>query len=45
VEAFSLEAGRWILAGTYDDEATAAIPPFEAIELEVGCLFLPRQSA
>ncbi|MDD9940564.1 MAG: Uma2 family endonuclease [Myxococcales bacterium] len=44
VEAFTLKQGRWILADSYDDQATAAIPPFEAVELEVGRLFLPRPS-
>ena len=45
VEAFTLEGNRWVLADSYDDEATAAIPPFEAVELEVGRLFLPRTGA
>lgn len=42
VEAFALESGRWVLVGSYDDATTAAIPPFEAVELQVGRLFLPR---
>lgn len=42
LEAFELQKGRWVLAGSYDEDTTAAIPPFEAIELEVGRLFLPR---
>jgi len=42
LEAFTLEAGRWVLSGSYDDTATAAIAPFDAVELEVGRLFLPR---
>jgi Uma2 family endonuclease len=41
-EAFALENGRWLLAGSVDEVAVAAIPPFEAIELEVGRLFQPR---
>ena len=45
IEAFALETGRWVLAGCYDDECTAAIPPFEAVKLEVGRLFLPRTGA
>ena len=44
LEAFELQAGRWVLTGSYDDGVTAAIAPFEAIELEVGCLFLPRET-
>lgn len=43
LEAFSLENGRWILGGSYDDHDSASIPPFQAIELEVGRLFLPRK--
>jgi Uma2 family endonuclease len=42
LEAFALEGGRWIDAGSFDDTALARIAPFEAIELEVGRLFLPR---
>ncbi|MGF1465183.1 MAG: Uma2 family endonuclease [Sandaracinaceae bacterium] len=42
LEAFALEAGRWVLEGTYDESASARIPPFEAVELPVGRLFLPR---
>lgn len=43
LEAFNLESGRWILAGSYDDHDSASIPPFQAVELEVGRLFLPRK--
>lgn len=39
LEALRLEDHTWVDAGTYDDTATARIPPFEAIELEVGRLF------
>lgn len=42
LEAFQLEHGRWVLIGSYADDARVAIPPFEAIELEVGRLFLPK---
>jgi Uma2 family endonuclease len=42
LEAFALAEGRWVLVGNYDDTATARIPPFEAVDLEVGRLFLPR---
>jgi Uma2 family endonuclease len=45
LEAFELHNGRWMLAGSYDEGATAAIAPFEAIRLEVGRLFLPRPAA
>lgn len=42
LEAHLLEGGRWLLLGSYDDTASVHIPPFEAIELAVGRLFLPR---
>jgi Uma2 family endonuclease len=45
LEAFALEGGRWIDAGSFDDAATARVAPFEAVELEVGRLFLPRPEA
>jgi Uma2 family endonuclease len=44
LEALSLRDGVWVESGVYDDSATARIPPFEAIELEVGRLFLPREA-
>jgi hypothetical protein len=36
--------GRWVDAGSFDDAAVAAIPPFDAIEIEVARLFPPLQS-
>lgn len=42
LEALELRNGTWIDAGTFDETATARIAPFEAIELPVGRLFLPR---
>lgn len=44
VEALTLRDGAWLEAGVFDEESTARIPPFEAIELEVGRLFLPRSA-
>ncbi|HEY8926607.1 MAG TPA: Uma2 family endonuclease, partial [Polyangia bacterium] len=44
LEALVLREGVWLEAGVYDDSHTARIPPFEAIELEVGRLFLPRDA-
>jgi Uma2 family endonuclease len=44
LEALTLRDGVWVEAGVYDDDGTARIPPFEAIELEVGRLFLPRDA-
>ncbi len=38
--------GWWIFVevGVYDESARARMSPFEAIELEVGRLFLPREA-
>jgi Uma2 family endonuclease len=44
LEALALRDGAWLEAGVYDDASTARDPPFEAIELEVGRLFLPRDA-
>jgi Uma2 family endonuclease len=44
LEALTLREGVWFEAGVLDDTAIARIPPFEAIELEVGRLFLPREA-
>lgn len=42
LEALRLVNGVWVDAGSFDEEATAAIAPFESIELEVARLFPPR---
>lgn len=42
LEARVLRDGQWVEAGAFDDTAVARIAPFEAIELPVGRLFLPR---
>ncbi len=42
LEALRLVDGIWVDAGSFDDEDVARIPPFEAVELEVGRLFPPR---
>lgn len=44
LEAIALRDGVWVETGVYGDESVARIPPFEAIELEVGRLFLPRDA-
>jgi len=44
LEALALRDGAWVEGGVYDDSATARIAPFEAIELEVGRLFLPKDA-
>lgn len=42
LEAFELTGQRWLLSGSYTDDAVVRIAPFEEIELPVGRLFLPR---
>lgn len=44
LEALELREGRWPEVGAWGDAATARIPPFDAIELEIGRLFLPKVS-
>ena len=40
--ALTLRDGLWVEDGVFDDNDVARIAPFEAVELEVGRLFLPR---
>lgn len=42
LEALALRDGIWVDAGTFDESAVARVPPFAAVELEVGRLFPPR---
>ena len=42
LEALVLEQGRWVESGSFDEKAVARIAPFEAVELQVGRLFLPK---
>ncbi|UJR79424.1 Endonuclease, Uma2 family (Restriction endonuclease fold) [Sandaracinus amylolyticus] len=44
LEALALDRdhGRWLEVGTYDENDVVRVAPFEAIELPVGRLFLPR---
>lgn len=42
LEAFELVEQRWVLAGTYGDDALVRIAPVEQVELAVGRLFLPK---
>lgn len=44
LEVLTLRDGAWLELGTYDEQHTARIAPFDAIELEVGRLFLPRDA-
>jgi Uma2 family endonuclease len=41
IEALELRGGVWMDAGTFDETATARIPPFDAVEIPIGRLFLP----
>jgi Uma2 family endonuclease len=43
LEALTLEGGRWVDAGSFDETSLARIPPFDSVELPVGRLFLPRR--
>jgi Uma2 family endonuclease len=44
VEALALRDGVWVELGVFDDTAIARIAPFDAIELEIGRLFLPKEA-
>jgi Uma2 family endonuclease len=44
LEALALRDGVWLETGVHGETSTARIPPFDAIELEVGRLFLPRDA-
>jgi Uma2 family endonuclease len=44
LEALALHEGSWLEVGVHDDTARVRIPPFDAIELEVGRLFLPKDA-
>lgn len=39
LQAMRLQAGSWLLLGTWGEEDRVAVPPFEAVELRVGRLF------
>jgi Putative restriction endonuclease len=39
LEVYRLEAGRWILLETYEDDAVVRAEPFDAIELELSLLW------
>lgn len=40
VEVLELEDGRWSRHGTHRDDARVRLPPFDAVELELGDLWL-----
>lgn len=39
LEAFSLEAGRWVLTGSFQDGETVRAAPFEGVGLDLGALW------
>ena len=45
VEAFELENGHWMLAGTYTGDSVVRIAPFDAIEFRLGRLWPPERTA
>lgn len=44
LEALRLVDGRWVDAGAFDSQATARVPPFDAVELELARLYPPIAS-
>jgi len=42
LETFALDAGRWVVTGQFKDEDIVAIPPFEALSLELATLWVPE---
>jgi Uma2 family endonuclease len=45
LEAFAARDGAWLRLGAWADDDSPRIPPFEAIEIDVGGLFPPRTRA
>jgi Uma2 family endonuclease len=39
LEAYRLEASRWLLLGTWRDDAKVRVEPFDAVELDLGGLW------
>jgi hypothetical protein len=45
LEVLTLRPDRtWLATGAWDEHALARVAPFEAVELPVGRLFLPRSA-
>lgn len=42
LESLVREGEKWVLFGTYRDSQIAAAPPFEAVGIELGTLWLPE---
>jgi Uma2 family endonuclease len=45
LEVFRLESGGWLLAQTFEGAAAVRAEPFEAVELELGDLWVPAEEA
>lgn len=45
LEAFQLQAGRWLELGSWGDDDRVRVAPFDAIELELSALWLPEEPA
>lgn len=43
LEALELSNGRWLDVGRWTDREIARVPPFDAVELDLRKLFLPRR--
>jgi|JI9StandDraft_1071089.scaffolds.fasta_scaffold79439_1 Uma2 family endonuclease len=39
LEAFTLESGRWLRLGAYDETMNIRVPPFDAVEIPLSVLF------
>jgi Uma2 family endonuclease len=44
LEVYRLEAGRWVVLGTYAGDDAVRAEPFEAAELRIGRWWMPRSS-
>lgn len=45
LEVLLVEGERWVLHGTYKDDAIVHAPPFEAVGLELGASWMPVTDA
>lgn len=44
LQALRFSAGSWVVLGAFSDGDKARIPPFDAVELDVGRLFPPKST-
>jgi Uma2 family endonuclease len=42
LETFALDGGRWVVTGQFKDDDIVAVPPFEALSLELATLWVPE---